>query len=175
MTSTLLAPDEHISPVRPPRENGYAAVYTLRRGRGDTPRTLTEARTSMGLTMTDLARLLHVSRPTVSGWEKGLRRPARYRWGGLAAVLKLTEAQVGTLFADHPPARLDGVPLPSLASERRRRGLTQQKVAELVRVAPTTLSMWETAEIPVSPAMAALLAEVLDTDEAALLAAPIPD
>jgi transcriptional regulator with XRE-family HTH domain len=120
--------------------------------------------------MTELARALYVSRPNLALWEKGRRRPARDLWPRLAAVLGLELAEVAALFADHPPARLDGRPLPSLSMVRRRSGMTQRELAGLVGVAPTTLAMWENARVRVAPGTADELARVLDTDVAALAA-----
>ncbi|MGY1638709.1 helix-turn-helix domain-containing protein [Geodermatophilus sp. SYSU D00742] len=139
---------------------------------GDCPRTLTEARAAVGLTAGGLARALLVSRPTVSAWEKGVRRPVRGHWPALGALLALPPEGVDALFADHPPARLDGEPLPSLAVVRRRAGLTGRALARLVAVAPTTLSMWETAGVRVPSGVAAELARVLDTDVRTLAARP---
>jgi transcriptional regulator with XRE-family HTH domain len=124
------------------------------------------------MTMTELARALHVSRPTVSLWERGGRKPARHYWPLLGSVLALRPAEVAPLFADHPPARHDGEPLPSLALVRRRKGLTQHALARLIEVAPTTLSMWETAGVRVPPGVAAEIARVLDTDLLWLAAEP---
>jgi transcriptional regulator with XRE-family HTH domain len=172
MTSTLFAPDAWVAP--PPSSGGPDAdIVPLRRRRTTRQFTLTEARTAAGLTITQLARALHVSRPTVSYWERGVRRPARSLWSRLGAVLGLDEAEIASLFADHPPARLDGRPLPSLASVRRRAGVTQRALAQHVGVAPTTLSMWETAGIAVSPAMASRLADALDTEPETLAADPV--
>jgi transcriptional regulator with XRE-family HTH domain len=171
MTSTLFAPSPWVA--APSSTGGAVAdVVPLRRPRAGSRRTLTEARTAAGLTISQLARALHLSRPTVSYWEKGVRRPARAHWPRIAAVLGLDEAEVAALFADHPPARLDAVPLPCLASVRRRAGVTQRALAERVGVAPTTLSMWETAGVAVSAALAARLAAALDTDASRLAAQP---
>ncbi|MGY1824002.1 helix-turn-helix domain-containing protein [Geodermatophilus sp. SYSU D00079] len=167
MTGTLAAP----VPTRPaaPRDAGSRAPAPTV---GDRPRTLAEARAAAGLTATELARALLVSRPTVAAWEKGVRRPVRGHWPLLGALLGLPAAGVDALFADSPPARLDGVALPSLASVRRRAGLSGRALARLVAVAPTTLSMWETAGVRVPSGVAAELARVLDTDVAALAAHP---
>lgn len=175
MTSTLFASDscDAVAGTSVPVEAG---VVTLRRL---APSTLTEARLTAGLTLGELARRVHVSRPAVAGWEKRSRRPGRHFFGALAAALNLSGNEVEALFHAYPAARLDGRPLPSLASLRRRSGLTQRAVAQLVGVAPTTLSMWETAGIAVAPAMAARLAQILGADVAQLAATPalvlVPD
>ncbi|MGY1661965.1 helix-turn-helix domain-containing protein [Geodermatophilus sp. SYSU D00705] len=163
MTATLAAP----LAVRP--AGGRRAPAPAR---GDGPRTLAEARAAAGLTATELAQALLVSRPTVAAWEKGVRRPVRGHWPLLGTLLGLPPDGVDALFADHPPARLDGAPLPSLAAVRRRAGLSGRALARLLAVAPTTLSMWETAGVPVPAGVAAELARVLDTDVATLAARP---
>jgi transcriptional regulator with XRE-family HTH domain len=136
------------------------------------PGTLADARRAMGLTMAEFARAMHVCRTTVSLWEKGHRRPARYRWPLLGAVLQLQPDEVAGLLTDHPPARHDGMALPSLAVVRQRSGLTQRAVAQSVGVAPTTLSTWENAGVPVPPVAAERLARVLNTDLACMAAEP---
>jgi transcriptional regulator with XRE-family HTH domain len=125
--------------------------------------------------MTSLAHALYVSRPNLALWETGRRRPVRALWPQLAAILHLEPADVGGLFADHPPARLDGQPLPSLSVVRRQRGMTQRALARLVGVAPTTLSMWENAGVRVALHMAEELARVLDSDVTELAADPRAD
>jgi transcriptional regulator with XRE-family HTH domain len=125
-----------------------------------------------GVTVTDLARAVHLSRPTVSMWEKGTRRPARHYWLALGSTLGLAPDEVAALFVDHPPSRLDGEPLPSLGLLRRRRGLTQRALARLAGVAPTTLSMWETTRTRVPPGVAEELARVLDVALTELTASP---
>ena len=172
MTSTLFALDPWVA--SPPLAGGAEAdVVPLRRHRTSSHLTLTEARTAAGLTISQLARAIHMSRPTVSYWERGVRRPATSHWPRLGVVLGLDQTEVAALFADHPPARLDGRPLPCLALVRRRAGVTQRALAERVGVAPTTLSMWETARIAVSLPMLARLANALNVDPATLVAEPV--
>src|SRR4051794_19489755 len=167
MTRTLTAPPDGATD-RPDQD---AAVRTAH---GDPahgpprPLTLAEARVAAGLTVTDLARALHVSRPLMSAWERRRRRPARHHWPALCAVLGLHQAEIVVLLAAHPPARLDGEPLPSLALARKRNGLTQRALARTVGVAATTLAMWESAGVRVNPGMSAELARVLDTGVASL-------
>lgn len=122
---------------------------------------LTAARREAGLTISDLARSLHVSRPTVSGWERGTRAAARYYWPALASALRLDQVQVSQLFRGYPAARLDGVRLPSLAAVRREAGMTQQCLATRVGVRPTTLAMWENTVGRVPRGTAGELAEIL--------------
>jgi len=133
----------------------------------------------VGLTVTQLARKLHVTRPTVSMWESGVRRAARCYWPDLAAALRLDVDQISVLFDGYPPARDDRAPLPGLALARRRARLTQRVLAERIGVAPTTLSMWEVAGIPVPMSLAVQLEQLLATDLAELELPPphvvVPD
>jgi transcriptional regulator with XRE-family HTH domain len=130
-------------------------------GRSGSPSTLTDALTAASMTRAQLARMMHLTRPTISGWEKGRRRPARHYWPSLGKALGLTLAEVAALFADHPPARGDGTPLPSLAFARRRSGMTQRALARAIGVAPTTLAMWETARVRVPLGLIDEIAHVL--------------
>jgi transcriptional regulator with XRE-family HTH domain len=139
---------------------------------------LTAARRAAGLSVTELARALHVSRPTVSMWERGVRGVARHYWPALGAALALDLDAVAGLFAGQPPARLDGVRLPSLQLARRASGLTQQGLAERLGVAPTTLSMWESGGVRVPALTVAELVRILGVDVEALSEnppAPGPD
>ncbi|RFU18820.1 helix-turn-helix domain-containing protein [Geodermatophilus marinus] len=173
MTATLGAPARECALPPSVRDVGEQGGRPGRHTRGRCrPATLTAARLTAGLTMTQLARAVHVSRPNVSLWENGGRRPARQYWPALGAALGLQFHEVEALFADHPPARLDGEPLPSLGLVRRQRGFTQRTLAGLVEVAPTTLAMWETAGVRVSPGVAEELARVLDVEVARLAARP---
>lgn len=139
---------------------------------GGTRSLLSEARVRGGLSVAQLARAIGVSRPSVALWEQGQRRPARIYWTALAAALGLTVEQVGELFVGYRPARFDSWPLPSLAVARRTAGLTQRQLAGRLGVAPTTLSMWESAGMPVPVDAIAELAHLLDTSEDRLRSAP---
>ena len=136
------------------------------------PSRLTSARLRAGLTVTELARLLHVARTTVSMWERGDRGVARNYWPVLAAALGMRQDELPALFEGCPPARLDGVRLPSLARARRTAGLTQQALAEHLGVAPTTLAMWESTRVRVHVVMAERLCTVLDVELTSLTAEP---
>lgn len=133
----------------------------VRRSDDPGPRTVRSARLAAGLTVTELARAVHMSRPSVSMWEHGTRRAAEHHWPALGRALGLSPAEVAALFADSGPGRLDGVRLPGLAQRRRRCGMTGRALAAHVEVAPSTLSMWETADVRVPPATADALADVL--------------
>lgn len=171
MTASVLSP----SATRAPRpiDSGPppAHVSTRTAARPPTPCPLTAARQAAGLTKADLARRLFVSRPTVSAWEAGRRRPGSVSWPTLAAVLGLSADDVAGLFADHPPSRLDGQRLPGLSSVRAQLGLTQQALATVVGVAPSTVSTWETGG-RVAAGMLADLAQALSAEPAALTADP---
>jgi transcriptional regulator with XRE-family HTH domain len=133
---------------------------------------LTRARTAAGLTIAGLARRVHVSRPTVSLWERGNRRADDCYWPLLGAALGLDEAGVAALFAGSPQPPRTRRPLPSLGWARRRSGLTQREVAGALGVATTTLSMWETAGVPVPTRTAEQLADLLGTDAVRLTGPP---
>jgi len=133
---------------------------------------LTSARLRAGLTVTELARELHVARPTVSMWERGDRGVARNYWPVLAAALGMRQDELPGLFEGCSPARLDGVRLPSLACARRAAGLTQRALAERLDVAPTTLAMWESARVRVHLSLAQRLCTVLGVELARLTAKP---
>jgi transcriptional regulator with XRE-family HTH domain len=133
---------------------------------------LTRARVAAGLTKTELARVLHVSRPTISMWESGARAVSRIYWPAIGAALGLEPAQVEELFRAHPASRLDGRRLPSLGPARRRVGMTQRVMAGRLGVAPTTVSMWETGGVPVPAALLAPLEELLATDVMSLQRTP---
>lgn len=135
---------------------------------------LTRARLAAGLSVVDLAQAVHVARTTVSAWERAQRGVARHHWPALGAALRLEPDEVAALFADYPRARLDGARLPSLARARRAAGLRQRTLAELIGVAPTTLSMWESAGVPVPLALASRLAQLLDVDLRLLTSRPAP-
>jgi transcriptional regulator with XRE-family HTH domain len=119
-----------------------------------------------------LGRALHVSRPTVSMWEHGTRGVARHYWSALGAALGLTDDEVAALFTAQMPARLDGTRLPSLGRVRRAAGVSQHALAASVGVAPTTVSMWETAGVRVPLPIAPELARVLDTEVDRLASEP---
>jgi len=145
---------------------------------GNDPSPLTMARRAAGLSVTALARSVHVARTTVSMWERGRRGVARHYWPALGAALGLEPGEVAALFVGYPPARMDGVRLPSLGRVRRAAGLTQQELAELLGVAPTTLSMWESSGVPVPSTLAALISRILGVPPRWLAApppAPPPD
>jgi transcriptional regulator with XRE-family HTH domain len=143
-------------------------------GRSGSPSTLTDALAAASMTRAQLARMMHLTRPTVSGWEKGRRRPARHYWPSLGKALGLSLAEVAALFADHPPARGDGAPLPSLAFARRRSGMTQRALARSIGVAPTTLAMWEAAGVRVPLGLIDEIAHVLGMDVTRLATEPPP-
>ncbi len=70
----------------PPR----ARLHVVDAGSSESP--LTTARIRAGLTVTELAEAVHVSRPTASRWERNQRAVARYHWPMLASALRLTES-----------------------------------------------------------------------------------
>lgn len=167
---TGAAPTVPVAPV------GSAPRAELRLVQQPPPQSaLTQARLSAGLTLTELARRMHVSRPTVSIWERGDRAVGRHYWPTLAVVLSLTDDQVVDLFRGRPSSRSDGRRLPGLGPARRTARLTQRRLAERVGVAPTTLAMWENAGAPVPFDMVRTLAAELRSPIAVLTAPPPAD
>jgi transcriptional regulator with XRE-family HTH domain len=144
---------------------------------GDPASTLTAARIDAGLTVSELAAALHVSRPTVSMWERKDRAVARHYWPVLATALRLTEAQVAAFFTGCLSSRSDSIRLPALGRARRAAQLTQRGLAERLGVAPTKLAMWENARVPVTPETTARICTELAVDLADLVAEPpaLPD
>jgi transcriptional regulator with XRE-family HTH domain len=135
---------------------------------------LTRARLAVGLTVTELARRLRISRTTFSMWESGDRAAARSHWPALGRELMIRPDQVAELFAGLPPSRYDSQRLPSLALARHRAGLTQVELASRLRVAATTVSMWESGGVPVSARLLDQVVQLLATDLAQLAAQPPP-
>lgn len=153
------------------RTRADAAPQPLRTA--GTPRTpLSRARLRAGLSGAQLARAVGVSRPTVALWEQGQRRPARTYWTALAAALELPVEQVAELFVGYRAARFDSWRLPSLADARRTAGVTQRQLAGRLGVAPTTLSMWESAGVPVPLDAITDIARLLQTSGERLRATP---
>jgi len=175
VTATLGTPQRSGSLAPPVLVGGSVRTEAGRPARPDVlPRTLAEARKAAGLTVGAMAEAMFCSRSNVSQWERAARRPPRAYWPRLGALLGLEPEQLARLLADHPPARFDARPLPSLGAVRRQRGLTQRGLADIVGVAPTTLAMWENAGTRVAQGVADELARVLDTDVAVLAAAQRP-
>lgn len=133
---------------------------------------LTRARVRRGWSVAQLARALRVSRPTVALWEQGERCPAQVYWPDLAAALELPVDRIADLFIGYRPARFDSWPLPALAEARRSAGLTQRALAAQIGAAPTTVSMWESAGVPVPTAVIAQLTDLLGVPETALRSLP---
>lgn len=174
MTSAAFAlpAGQPCAPVPVRRAAARPALVLSPSGTGIGRSPLTRARLAAGLTVAELARAVHVTRTTVSAWERAQRGVARHHWPALGAALGLEPHEVAALFAEYPAARLDGLRLPSLAGARRAAGLTQRELAEQVGVAPTTLSMWESAGVPVPAAVASRLGQLLGTDLRLLASAP---
>lgn len=138
----------------------------------DTP--LMAARQSAGLSTSELAAALHLSRSSVSMWEHGHRPVARHYWGALAKALGLSRQAITELFSDQTEARADGRFLPSLGHLRRTAGVPQVVMAGTLGVAVSTLSSWETAGIRVPDAAARAIAGIVGSSITELAAAPPP-
>jgi transcriptional regulator with XRE-family HTH domain len=101
-------------------------------------------------------------------WEHGTRGVALAYYPVIAAALDVDPRRVAGLVAGGPRVRLDGIQLPGLAAQRRAAGLTGRALASAVGVAPSTLSMWETAGVPTPRAVAERIAEILECTPTAL-------
>lgn len=144
------------------------------RGGAGSPTPLAAARRAVGLSRDELATALFVSRTTVTMWDGGIRGVPRHRRYALALALGLEVDDLDGLLQGQRPARHDGLRLPALAAARRASGFTQRKLAALLGVAPTTLSMWETAGVRVPARAVPEIARILCTPVDQLTADPPP-
>lgn len=126
-----------------------------------TPTPLRLARINLGLTMKQFARQTHVCVSTLSLWERGLRTPAASNLPHLAATLRLPLEQTATLFEQYPPARPEGVTLPSLNTLRRQAGLTQRAFAAALTLSVPTLAAWESGHTRIPKDRLDLIAQLL--------------
>lgn len=103
---------------------------------------LSRWRAERSLTATEFGRRLHVSLSLVSRWEAGERTPGRQYWAEIAAVLGLSPDDVEAEFGPKP-APSDAASVSSLATLRRRRGLTQRQLAVALDLDVSTVQRWE--------------------------------
>jgi transcriptional regulator with XRE-family HTH domain len=139
---------------------------------GTTSRRLTalaRARERAGLSGSELARRLVVSRSLLSLWERGQRSPHPRYYPGLAAALAIDEGTVADMFQGAPTAKADVWFIPGLGRERRAIGLTQDEFARCAEVHVSTVVAWESCRKPVSRHRVMRLAELLDTSATRLL------
>jgi DNA-binding transcriptional regulator YiaG len=104
-------------------------------------RTLTSLRRRFDLTQQELAELLEVSPVTVTAWETGKSRP---RPGNLAQIVTLRGMAQSEV--DEALGREPAPPAPTPAQLKRLRkknGLTQAELAELVGVSTASVTSWE--------------------------------
>lgn len=128
----------------------------------------------LGLSMNELAGLVHVSSATVSQWERGLRRPARSYLPHLALALRLPEDKVAGLFDGYPVAGArERVALASLRERRLQSGIAQRALAHQLGISVPTLYEWESAKAVVPASAVPRLAAALGVSVEALTAPAI--
>jgi len=148
---------------------GADRIRTVRTSGGDGAAPLCRARLAAGLTMTQVARKLGIDPSTVSRWENGVRTPPPGARARLAAVLRVTPAQLAGMLAASPPRRSDGAVLPGLGRLRGDRGLTQRSFRTAVGIGPTTANAWEHGRVRVPAGRLAAVAAVLGLDPETLV------
>jgi transcriptional regulator with XRE-family HTH domain len=90
-------------------------------------------RLDLGMTQKETARCIGVSLKTLEGWERGRTRP------GLQAVPRVHEFLE---FKPEPPA-FEATLGERLQAARRSRGLSRERLAQELRVDPSTIRNWE--------------------------------
>lgn len=129
--------------------------------------TLREMRQHRGLTLEQLARMVHVSPACLSRWETGLRSPHPDQWPHLARGLDVPAARIGAAVRQGPARLADAIPAPGLRNLRRRAGLDRRELADRLGVSVASVAHWETGRrrVPVIrlPALAAACAMDLET------------
>ncbi len=118
--------------------------------RGFSAAALRRARADAELRVDELARLIGVSRQTVTAWENGTSRPSPAVLRTLAGVLRMTTA-------DLVPIREVDLRISDL---RALAGLTQEQVAEHLGVSTTAVGDLERGFRAVDDAHTELLAEL---------------
>lgn len=143
-------PRAGLAPVRDGRRGRVAVPFSHLRLAGpkplpedvpDDPVTLGDhlkrRRYEIGLFQREVADRLGVSKETVQNWETGATEPA------VRSVPRILEfLEIDTLPGTEPPVRFPD----RLRFERRRRGLTQRKLAHRLGVDESTVRGWEKGE-----------------------------
>jgi transcriptional regulator with XRE-family HTH domain len=148
--------------------SGRAHVPVATERRSETP-TLSRLRALVGLTAADLARVLMVSRSTVSHWEAGTHRPAPAYRHRLAGALNVSQVVIEQAMQHLPASRSEGLRLPGLGRLRRSRGVSARDVATALGISASTLSTWERGAVPVPAHRLPRVAAVLGMTPAALV------
>lgn len=105
-------------------------------------RTLKSIRKRFSLTQGQLAELLDVSHATITAWETGKSRPRKGNLSRIVTLREMSKSEVDeALGRDSMVARWK----PSLLKNLRRKfGLRQDELADLLEVSVGTISGWET-------------------------------
>ena len=101
---------------------------------------LKDCRLKRHLFQTDVAKLLSVDRVTIQNWERGITEPTIHQ---VPRIIK---------FLGFNPEPAPATALQTIAYARRRLGLTQEKLADALSVAPFKIWQWESGRsVPPKP------------------------
>jgi transcriptional regulator with XRE-family HTH domain len=107
-------------------------------------RDLRAARQRKGMTLSELARRVHVAPSTASRWETGRRRPHSSQLPILADALGVTLPECARLCAHAPPLATEAIRTGrGLALLRQGHGMSRAELAKRLGVARSTVSHWE--------------------------------
>lgn len=123
--------------------------------RGFNRATLTQARTTAGLSRQDLARLARTGRATIDNWETGRSTP---QIDVLVRVAEVLSLPVDALIDIPEDQRYPG-------DWRVLRGLTQPQLAAATGLSTTTIGAIERGEVALTDANAAAIARALNIDD----------
>lgn len=104
---------------------------------------LRRERLEHGFTLRGFAQAVHVSVPTVSRWETGVRRPHTADMCRIAQILSCPVPLVVSWFRELPVHGAEYVPTAGLRRLREDRQLSRAKLAAEVGVATATIAHWE--------------------------------
>ena len=116
----------------------HGPYFTKKKGYPATPKTIGEAirkrRLDLGLTQTEVAKLIGCNEMTIVNWEKGHTAPRVNHMAAVVAFLEYTPLPAG-----------DGIAA-RLIAFRKERGMTQKEFARALEIDPSTLAKWERGE-----------------------------
>ncbi len=104
---------------------------------------LKSLREQFDLTQQELAQLLQVSPVTVTAWETGKSCPRRSNLAQIAAMREADQEEIDEALGRQPVPDISGIDVKRL---RRRLGLTQNALAELIGVSAAAVTSWETGK-----------------------------
>lgn len=122
-------PDTYASPDAPDGEMVSDNRTAMRRKTGDANlgARIQRLRKERGLTLSELARRLNVSKPTVWAWEQGKARPVETRYAALASVLGVEASELN-------PRTVDGEAREVLERARRQIAVAYGTCEDQVRI-----------------------------------------